>query len=76
LLFSARISASDLPPLDTQYRASHTNIFATLLDLMQYPETERKFAYSTSLLKAKAADSKPRVYYSDELQFAKQHPFD
>ena len=43
---------------------------------MKYPETERKFAYSTSLLRAKAADSKPRVYYSDELQFAKQHLFE
>lgn len=65
-----------LPVVDTQFRAAHANIFATLLDLMDYPEAERKFAYSTSLLKATASDSKPRFYYSEELQFAKQHPFD
>jgi glucan phosphoethanolaminetransferase (alkaline phosphatase superfamily) len=68
--------ARNLPNVDAHFRATHANIFATLLDLMKYPETERKFAYSTSLLKAKAADSKPRVYYSDELQFAKQHLFE
>lgn len=65
-----------LPKVDTNFRASHSNLFATLLDLMQYPETERKFDYSLSLLKAKAADSRPRVYYSGELRVAMQHPFD
>lgn len=74
LLMIAR--SSSLPKVDTQFRASHSNIFATLLDLMMYPETERKFAYSLSLLKATAADSRPRVYYSGELQFAKPHQFD
>lgn len=67
---------SKLPKVDTRFRASHSNIFATLLDLMQYPEAERNFAYSTSLLKATAVDSKPRFFYSDELQFAKRHMFD
>lgn len=74
LLLIAR--RSDLPNADTQFRASHSNIFATLLDLMQYPEAERKFAYSVSLLKAKRADSQPRVYYSGELHLAKQFTFD
>lgn len=74
LLMIAR--PQNLPKVDTHFRAAHANIFATLLDLMKYPESERKFAYSTSLLKAKAADSKPRFYYSEELQFAKQHAFD
>ncbi|MGB7202917.1 MAG: sulfatase-like hydrolase/transferase [Pyrinomonadaceae bacterium] len=68
--------ARSLPNVDAHFRATHANIFATLLDLMNYPETERKFAYSTSLLKTNAADSKPRVYYSDELQFAKLHLFE
>ena len=68
--------ARSLPNVDAHFRATHANIFATLLNLMKYPETERKFAYSTSLLKTNAADSKPRVYYSDELQFAKQHLFE
>lgn len=67
---------SNLKNIDTGYRASHFNIFATLLDLMQYPEPERKYAYSISLLKAKRADSAPRFFYTDDLQTARVHPFD
>lgn len=71
------IAAGDkLPRLDTQFRASHSNIFATLLDLMSYPEGERKFPYSMSLLRATAADSKPRFFYSQELHLARKHAFD
>ncbi len=53
--------------VDTKYRASHSNIFATLLDLMNFPESERKFSYATSLFKAKESDSKPRFYYTGDL---------
>lgn len=53
--------------IDTNYKASHENIFATLLDLMKFPENERKFDYSISLLKAKATDSKPRYYFVGDL---------
>jgi glucan phosphoethanolaminetransferase (alkaline phosphatase superfamily) len=49
--------------LDTQYRASHANIFATLLDLMNFPKSERRYLYAPSLLDAKRTDSQPRYFY-------------
>lgn len=52
---------------DTAYKATHSNIFATLLDLMNFPENKRKYNYALSLLKAKAVDSQPRFYYSGNL---------
>ena len=65
-----------LPPADTSYRPTQANIFATLLDLMQFPESERKQPYALSLLKASGKDSAPRFYYSNELRLAVKHPFD
>ncbi|MDQ6786424.1 MAG: sulfatase-like hydrolase/transferase [Acidobacteriota bacterium] len=56
-----------LPSADTNYKASHSNIFATLLDLMNFPENERAQKYSLSLLKAKATDTKPRFYFEGNL---------
>jgi glucan phosphoethanolaminetransferase (alkaline phosphatase superfamily) len=56
-----------LPPADTDFRASHANIFASLLDLMKYPEEERRYDYSISLFKAKREDSAPRYYFSGPL---------
>jgi len=47
---------------DTNFKASHANIFATLLDLMAYPEAMRHHQYAISLLKAKAADSRDRFF--------------
>ena len=68
-----------LPAVDTNYKASHSNLFATLLDLMSFPEGERKYNYSPSLFKAKAADSKPRFYFSGDLHGkddGRKYPFD
>jgi glucan phosphoethanolaminetransferase (alkaline phosphatase superfamily) len=48
--------------IDVGFKASHHNIFATLLDLMNYPEELRRSEYSKSLLKAKAADSSSRFF--------------
>jgi glucan phosphoethanolaminetransferase (alkaline phosphatase superfamily) len=48
--------------LDTAYKASHANIFPTLLDLMQVPEKNRIYPYAISLLSAKSSDSTPRHY--------------
>ncbi len=56
-----------MPNADTNYKASHSNLFATLLDLMEFPEGERQQSYSLSLFKAKAADSKPRFYIEGSL---------
>jgi glucan phosphoethanolaminetransferase (alkaline phosphatase superfamily) len=55
---------------DTLYRASHANLFPTLLDLMNVPAGEsRKQSrnLSPSLFKARAEDSQPRVYFSGGL---------
>lgn len=49
-------------PVDTGYKASHYNIFATLLDLMEFPESERPHEYPISLLVATEADSVDRYY--------------
>ena len=56
-----------LPEADTAYRAAHANIFPTLLDLMNFPESERQKNYSSSLLKTRRTDSKPRFYFSGNL---------
>lgn len=53
--------------VDTKYKASHPNIFATLLDLMEFPESARKKSYGRSLLKAREADSEPRYYVGPAL---------
>ena len=49
---------------DTGYRASHANIFPTLLDLMDVPPQARNYRYARSLTEARASHSRPR-YYSD-----------
>lgn len=57
----------NLPEVDTNFKASHSNVFAALLDLMNFPESERKYNYALSLFKAKAADSQPRFYFVGDL---------
>lgn len=65
-LFIAANSAR-LQTTDTDYKASHSNIFATILDLMNFPEGERKYDYNLSLLKATTVDSKPRSFFYGDL---------
>ncbi|MBK8984985.1 MAG: sulfatase-like hydrolase/transferase [Chloroflexi bacterium] len=48
--------------LDVEYRASHYNIFATLLDLMDVPSEARIRDYPSSLFLMKASDSADRYY--------------
>lgn len=48
--------------VDTTYQATHFNLFATALDLMAFPETERPHPYALSLLTATAEDSQPRYF--------------
>ena len=59
--------------VDTGFKASHANIFTTLLDLMNYPEELRKYPYAISLFRAKTADSRPR-FFNPSLN--KKIPFD
>jgi glucan phosphoethanolaminetransferase (alkaline phosphatase superfamily) len=54
---------SDRPlSVDTAFKASHQNLFATMLDLMQVPDSSRAYPYSPSLLQATASASQPRFY--------------
>lgn len=67
------------PEVDTAYKASHANLFATLLDLMNFPESERQENYAPSLFKAKEKDSTPRFYFAGGLFSnitGKKYPFD
>ena len=54
----------DRPEVDTGYRASHHNVFATLLDLMHVPGDIRPWRYGRSLLQARASDRDPRPVLS------------
>lgn len=68
-----------LPSADTGYKAAHKNIFPTLLDLMNVPEGERQQNYALSLLRATAADSEKRFFYTGNLHSkisAQSHAFD
>lgn len=56
--------------VDTTYRASHFNLFATLLDIMNFPPSERKYRYAPSLIGADPAKSEPRYYLSGALHGA------
>lgn len=52
--------------VDTSYRASHGNIFATLLDLMDFPVGGRHREYALSLMAAKARDSQTRYFWAGD----------
>ncbi len=56
------IIQADHLKVDTTYKASHQNLFATLLDLMKVPQENRRFPYAVSLLQATASLSQPRYY--------------
>ena len=49
-------------PVNTNYRASHFNVFPTLLDLMNFPISERKYKYDQSLLGTTAAEAERQRY--------------
>lgn len=55
---------------DTNYAASHRNLFATLLDLLGFPKEFRAQQYAPSLLEAKSKDSKPRTFFVGNLSGA------
>lgn len=64
--------------VDETYRSSHANLFASVLDLMEFPQEERRYRYAISLFKATGADSRPRFYYTGKLQGddGARYPFD
>lgn len=62
--------------LDTKFRASHENLFATLLDLMKVPQSIRKREYARSLQQAREADSTARFYVGPGLLSKDRFRFD
>ena len=52
---------------DTGFRATHANIFPTLLDLMNFPKAERHYNYAISLFEAKTSDSRGRYFWAEDL---------
>ena len=61
---------------DTGFKASHANIFPTILDLIGYPKPLRKPVYARSLLEATAADNTDRFYFSANLIYGRKLKFD
>ena len=61
------IISRDRLSVDNGFRASHANLFATLLDLMSFPKTERRHQYAISLLESRATDSQPRYFWVGDL---------
>jgi glucan phosphoethanolaminetransferase (alkaline phosphatase superfamily) len=59
--------------VDTSYQASHANVYATVLDLLGYPDDLRDLRGFPSLLRARAADSRPRFFNPD---LGRKVPFD
>jgi glucan phosphoethanolaminetransferase (alkaline phosphatase superfamily) len=56
------LMAGDLrPAVDTGYRASHHNLFPTVLDLLGVPASARIGSFRRSLLTARATDRDPRL---------------
>lgn len=53
--------------VDNKFRATHANLFATLLDLMNFPKPARRYDYAISLLDARAKDSQPRYFWVGDL---------
>lgn len=49
-------------PVDTNYKASHANVFPTVLDLLGYPAALRDKRGFPSLLHATSTDSRPRYF--------------
>jgi glucan phosphoethanolaminetransferase (alkaline phosphatase superfamily) len=69
------VFGDDRPRVDTGYRASHHNIFPTLLDLMRVPAAERRWTYSRSLVGATASDRDPRPVLSGYM-FGSQYAYE
>lgn len=62
--------------INPDYKASHANIFPTLLDLMNVPKEMRKYNYADSLLDLNAKSPEHRYYWGMELTSGEKHPFD
>jgi glucan phosphoethanolaminetransferase (alkaline phosphatase superfamily) len=69
------IGGNDLK-INPDYKASHINLFPTLLDLMEVPSEMRKYNYADSLLNLDAKSPERRFYWGMELTSGEKYPFD
>ena len=51
--------------VDTTFKASHANLFTSLLDLINYPVEMRGQPYAISLFKARGSNSATRFFNPD-----------
>jgi glucan phosphoethanolaminetransferase (alkaline phosphatase superfamily) len=75
-IFGSDVRSLNLP---TAYKASHANIFPTLLDLMKVPPKVKKSEYAVSLMKAKESEPVRRYYFARDLtgeDGGRGYPFD
>ena len=62
--------------IDPEFKATHSNIFSTLLDLMKIPEKIRKYKYDRSLFDENENPSNKRYYWGCDLKLDEKYPFD
>ncbi len=62
--------------LNSNYKATHANIFPTLLDLMNVPKYIRKYKYADSLLDVNAKHPETRFYWGMDLTSGEKHQYD
>lgn len=58
----------NVPPIDTAYHASHSNIFPTLLDLMGVPSDQRIHPYAPSLFSGTMEQMTDRFFFDGSLR--------
>ncbi|HRH46801.1 MAG TPA: hypothetical protein PKY82_34465 [Pyrinomonadaceae bacterium] len=63
-----------LNEFDTSFPAAHKNIFATLLEMMKFPQAEIKYNYPLSLFEAKSKNNiAPRTYFIGDISGRKTY---
>jgi glucan phosphoethanolaminetransferase (alkaline phosphatase superfamily) len=61
------IWGKNLPPVDTGFHASHSNILPSILDIMKVPVTQRMHPYAPSLFSATASTTVNRFFFDGSL---------
>jgi glucan phosphoethanolaminetransferase (alkaline phosphatase superfamily) len=64
------IISGRLLSVDLAFKASHQNLFATLLDLMHLPQASRLYSYAPALFDTTANSSQPRFYIVGDITSA------
>ncbi len=62
--------------INSDYKATHANIFPTLLDLLEIPSANRKYKYADSLLDVNAQSPAERFYWGMDITSGTKIKFD